>query len=212
VVLLLGGAIALAFVFQVLAPPALEDALIGALAVIPARFQPGPFAFNAPLEALGPIFGHVFLHLTPWPLHVGMNLFVYFQVAGPLALRLSERGDGAWRFLALFFGAAAGGAIAYILINPHAEEPALGASGAICGLFAGYLLGARRNWRQALADPQIRRAGFWFLFINVGLAAVARVTNFLPIAWEGHLGGFLAGALLFPLLAPRRPSFAGPWG
>ncbi|MBL8552018.1 MAG: rhomboid family intramembrane serine protease [Hyphomonadaceae bacterium] len=189
-----------------------REALFHALAVIPARFQPGPDAFHSPVEALGPVFGHALLHDAPWPLHVMMNMLIYLQIGGLLYGRFDETGGGAWRFLAFFFGSAAASAAAYILINPGSEIPAVGASGAICGMFAGYLLGARRNWRQALGDPAIRRMGFWFLFINVGLAALARITGFLPIAWEAHLGGFVGGVLLFPFLAPRRAAFAGPWG
>jgi membrane associated rhomboid family serine protease len=145
-------------------------------------------------------------------LHLGMNLLVFFQIAGPLAQRLNERGGGTWRFLALFFGSAAGGAAAYVLIVPGSDVPAIGASGAICGLFAGYLLGARANWRAALSDPRIRAAAFWFLLINVVLVSFIRLPGGGRIAWEAHLGGFIAGLVLFPLLAPRRRFFAGPWG
>jgi membrane associated rhomboid family serine protease len=206
----LGALIGAAYVAFLLAPRALQTAAIEAFAVIPARFQGGPEGFHSPIEALGPLFGHVFLHWVV-PIHVMMNLLVYFQVAGPLEWRLSERGAGALRFLAFFFGSAAASAVAYILINPHSDRPAIGASGAICGLFAGYLLGARRNWRDALADPEIRRAAFWFLAINVGLMWFLATNADVPIAWEAHLGGFLGGAALFPLLAPKRRIWAGPW-
>jgi membrane associated rhomboid family serine protease len=45
--------------------------------------------------------------------------------------------------------------------------------------------------------------GFVFLAVNVALAALARFTGVLPIAWEAHLGGFVAGVLLYPALPPR---------
>ena len=211
VVLALAAIIFAVYLVEALSP-ALRNALIDALAVIPARYEAGPGGYHSPIAALAPIFGHAFLHDAPWPIHVLMNLAVYLQVSGLLFSRFAETGGGAWRFLVFFFGSAAASAIAYILINPGSDLPAVGASGAICGLFAGYLMGARRNWRQAVRDPAIQSMGFWFLFINVGLAAVARMTGFLPIAWEAHLGGFLGGLVLFPLLAPRRASFAGPWG
>jgi rhomboid protease GluP len=129
---------------------------------------------------------------------------VFLQAAPFVAGRL-----GAGRFVALFFGSAIGAALAYILINAHAETPAVGASGAVCGVFGAYFLSVRRSWREALADPQVRGAGFSFLFINVFLAGLASVSGFLPIAWEAHLGGFVAGAALYPLLAPRLTP--GPW-
>ena len=42
--------------------------------------------------------------------------------------------------------------------------------------------------------------------INVVLMALLP----LPIAWEAHLGGFVAGALSYLLMAPRMRT--GPWG
>ena len=46
-------------------------------------------------------------------------------------------------------------------------------------------------------------SGGVFLFLNVGLAAAALLTGFLPIAWEAHLGGFVAGLAAYPLLVRR---------
>lgn len=209
--LVLGAGIIGVTVFELTAPPATTEALIATYGVVPARFANGLGALPSFLDALAPLIGHAFLH-GGW-LHLGMNMLVYFQIAGPLAWRLSLSGAGWLRFLTFFLGSAAAGAIAYILINPGSELPAIGASGAICGMFAGYLLGARANWRDAVRDPQIRNAAFWFLAINVGLMYVIATNNIFPIAWEAHLGGFIGGLALFPLLAPRRRErFAGPWG
>jgi membrane associated rhomboid family serine protease len=74
-------------------------------------------------------------------------------------------------------------------------------------LFGAYFLAVRPSPAQALADPQVRSAMLSFLAINVVLMALLP----LPIAWEAHLGGFLAGALAYPLLAPRA-RYSGPWG
>jgi membrane associated rhomboid family serine protease len=111
------------------------------------------------------------------------------------------------RFLILFFVSALGGAAAYILINPASETGAVGASGAICGLFGAFFLAVRPTPRAAFADPQVRNAMVSFLAINVVLMALLP----LPIAWEAHLGGFIAGALAYLVLAPRTRA-AGPWG
>jgi membrane associated rhomboid family serine protease len=48
--------------------------------------------------------------------------------------------------------------------------------------------------------PVLTSAGV-FLLINVGLAWVGRALNIVPIAWESHLGGFLGGLVLYPLIA-----------
>ena len=45
--------------------------------------------------------------------------------------------------------------------------------------------------------------GVWFIFnVAMGLGIVEMLGVEGPIAWEAHVGGFLAGLLLFPLLDP----------
>jgi len=180
----------------------LADEAAFRFAVIPARFTGAFDGFSHPLAALGPLLGHVFLH-AGW-LHLLFNMMVLLQVSQPAEGRL-----GLGRFLAMFFGAGVAGAAAYIALNPASMTPAVGASGAVCGVFGATLLAARPRWTQALLDRRVLTAGFWFLAVNVGLAALARVSGLLPIAWEAHLGGFLGGAALYPFLAPRS---RGPWG
>lgn len=173
-------------------------------ALIPVRFdESSPYHFNTWYEALGPLFGHVFLHAGV--LHIGMNMLMLMQVGPWVAQRL-----GGVRFLVLFFLSALGGAAAYLLINAHAQTPAVGASGAICGVFGAYFFSVRPSWREALADAQVRNAIGVFLFINVILAGVASATGFLPIAWEAHLGGFVAGVLAYFALAPRAQAESWP--
>jgi membrane associated rhomboid family serine protease len=203
--LALGAAFIVANIAFSMAPDAQKEAVLYDFAIIPARFEQGSsVGFARWYEAAGPLLGHPFLHLG-W-LHLGINLLAFIQAAPIVEQRM-----GAVRMLALFFISAIASAALFIALNHDPRISGVGASGAICGLFAAYFLSVRANWRSALADPQIRNAAMMFLVINVGLAAVARMTGFLPIAWEAHLGGFIGGALAFPLLAPpaRR---VGPWG
>lgn len=202
---LLIGAIALAHGLLLALPGAFAPAAF-ALAVIPARFTEGPLAFHQPLAALGPLFGHVFLHSPQFLLHIGMNLLVLAQIGG-----LPSRRLGAWRFLLLFFGSAAAAALAYIGFNLGSETPAIGASGAVCGVFPAFLLASQPRWRDALRDRRVQLSAFWFLLINVGLAYLAARSGLIPIAWEAHLGGFLGGLALYPLLA-RKDRPYNPWG
>ena len=204
VVSVLGGAIVLAFVAYEFASDDVKLAATYALAIIPVRYDnAGPAPFESWYAAALPLVGHVFLH-GGWA-HLLMNMLAYLQAAPFLGWRL-----GAQRFLALFFISAIGGAVAYILINPHSDGPAVGASGAICGLFGAYFLAVRPTPRAALADPQVRNAIVVFLGVNVVLMGVLAVMDLLPIAWEAHLGGFMAGALVYLAMAPRH--HAGPWG
>lgn len=185
--------------------------------------KPSALLSGDPLEWLRRGLGHMFVHGAPTPpigqgflgsvgfglMHVFFNSALILQT-GEVVARRFEAGKGATlRFLALFFLSGLAGAAAYALINAQADVGAVGASGAACGLFAAYLLAAHPDWRVSIRHPGVLRAGFWFVALNVGVAAAARSGGVLPIAWEAHAGGIAAGFLLYPLLAPKwRP---GPW-
>ncbi len=188
----------------VLASAAVQDSIGLAFALLPARFHgDNPLAFSQAYEAAGPIFGHAFLHVGWW--HAGLNAFFFFLLG-----RLPAQKLGAWRFLVLFFASAAGGALAFLALNWSGEDFAVGASGAVCGVFSAYFLALAPSWTQALAEPRIRNQFGMIFLVNVVLMGVAAETGLFPIAWEAHLGGFICGALAYIALAPRR--IAGPWG
>lgn len=208
IVLLLGGAIVAAHVLRMYGPPDISDQLGERYAVVPLDYEEGLNARN-----FVPLLAHAFVH-AGW-LHLIFNMVLYLAVSGTVVSRLGQGAAGAGRFLALFFLCAAASALTYVAFNRGSPVGAVGASGAICGLFAAYLMGARWDWRASIRDRQVLMAGAWFLALNVGLAAFIRQANIMPIAWEAHLGGFIAGVLLFPFLAPKyarapetRP---GPW-
>jgi membrane associated rhomboid family serine protease len=76
-------------------------------------------------------------------------------------------------------------------------------------VFLAYFLAVTPDWRQSLSVPAVRNQLGVIVFINVGVMALASEAGFFPIAWEGHLGGFIGGALAYIALAPRVR--AGPW-
>lgn len=123
-----------------------------------------------------------FLHLQ-MP-HILFNMLALY-VLGPQL----ERQVGSVPFLGLYLSSAVvGGAAFYLLNDPFAS--AIGASGAIFGLFGAWLAVAFRSRHTTWG-----RAGFrqmlTLLAINMALPLV------MPnIAWEAHLGGLGAGALI----------------
>ncbi len=198
VVWLLGGAILATFLLTGQYDPEHHQDILNQLAFVPAFYDVSG-GYPDWSQAVAPLFGHVFVHLgIP---HILMNMLAYFQASPFVARRM-----GGARFLVLFFASAIGGALLFYLINPHDQGGMVGASGAICGVFGAYFLAAAPTPQAALADPQIRNSMLTFLGINVVLMAMLR----LPIAWQAHLGGFIAGALVYLVLAPRHR--AGPWG
>jgi membrane associated rhomboid family serine protease len=186
-----------------------QQNLVDALAVNPALMTTH-LAVGDVFAAALPLLGHAFLH--GGFIHLFFNVMIVLQTGELVAERYGRDGGGVLRFLALFLASGVAGALMYIAINPTSNVPAVGASGAACGLFAAYLLSMRRTTGEALRDGRVLTMAFYFLLVNVGVAALARVSGVLPIAWEAHLGGFIAGALLHPFMAPRVAAVRGPWG
>lgn len=167
--------------------------------VVPARIL-GELSDKDFGSALTSLIASQFMH--GGTLHLVMNLAMLLQ-AGPIAeLGLNRNRDSVARFVIFFVLCGIAGGVVYCLINPASMTPTIGASGAISGVFAGFLWAAIGLAKpgQAMLRPVITSAAV-FLLINVGLAWVGRALNFMPIAWESHLGGFLAGLLLYPIIA-----------
>lgn len=154
-----------------------------------------------------PLVAYQFMH--GGTLHIMMNLAMLLQ-AGPVAeLGFGGRRNGVVRFIAFFIVSGIGGALMYCVLNPSSQAPTIGASGAISGVFSGFLwaaIGLAKPGRAMLRPVLVSAA--LFLLINVGLAWVGRVMNVVPIAWESHLGGFLTGLVFYPLFA--RAGRSGP--
>ena len=190
--------IVLTYVAFWFASPAQQDWATYAFALIPERFQAqGEYHFNAWYDALGPIFGHTLLHASWW--HAGLNAFFLYAAGRFAAVRL-----GPWRFLALYLVSAAVGALVFVLFNWESGAIAIGASDAVCGVFMAYFLSVRPSWWESLAIPGVRNQLVMIILINVVLMGVLAKLNIFPIAWEGHLGGFIGGFLAYIALEPRR--------
>ena len=196
------GAIMLSYAAFAMSSLEQQAAIDNAFALVPQRFNPNsPDHYVNWIDALGALFGHAFLHIAWW--HAGLNAFFFFLLGRLPALRL-----GAWRFVIVFFAGALLGGVAFIARHWNTDAVAVGASGAVCGVFSAYFLALRPTWRQAVADPVIRSSFGSLFFLNVVLMGVVSELGWFPIAWEAHLGGFVGGALAYIALAPR---YRGPW-
>ncbi|MEV6480565.1 rhomboid family intramembrane serine protease [Streptomyces sp. NPDC051576] len=150
--------------------------------------------FTERLELLGqayvPLFGSVegiaegqpyrlltamFLHASP--IHIIFNMLSLWWIGGPLEAAL-----GRARYLALYFvSGLAGSALTYLIAAPN--QPSLGASGAIFGLFGATAVLMRRlryDMRPVIALLVIN------LIFTFGWA---------NIAWQAHIGGLVAGVI-----------------
>ncbi|GKQ38713.1 rhomboid family intramembrane serine protease [Streptomyces sp. A012304] len=118
----------------------------------------------------------MFLHGSV--IHILSNMLSLWWIGGPLEAAL-----GRVRFLALYVASGlAGSALTYLIAEPN--QPSLGASGAIFGLFGAMAVLVRRqryDMRPIIALLVIN------LIITFGWSG---------IAWQAHVGGLVAGVLI----------------
>ena len=192
-----------------------------ALAFIPARYS--DFGAELPggvLAAVASFFTYQVVHadLT----HLLVNAAWLLAFGSAVAMRI-----GGWRFV--FFSAFCGacGALTFLVLEWGAAVPVVGASGAVSGLMAAafrFLFNVmdERNAEALRYAPQtvplmsvpamltnrrVLTVIVVWIVINFVMAAVApAVMSTGGIAWQVHLGGFIAGLLGFGFFDPVRRS------
>jgi membrane associated rhomboid family serine protease len=112
----------------------------------------------------------------------------------------------------LFAGTAVAGALTFGLLADTGMQfvPMVGASGALFGF-----LGAMKRWEwRYVSAYDLPKRRFWStilalvavnVLLTVGLAGAGG-----GVAWEAHLGGFVAGWLAAGALTPKRGMAIGP--
>jgi len=161
-------------------------------------FWPGLMRDWRPNYAAQPLAMYVtygFLH--GGPVHLGLNMVTLWSLGAAVLERISPA-----RFLAIYFGAMLAGGAVYALLA-MSMTPMVGASGALFGL-AGAILAWMWEDQPTLGDA-LRLAGravLVLLAVNVAL----HVALAGQLAWQTHLGGFLAGWILAIALDPMEPA------
>lgn len=193
------------FLFEASLAPRQLASFTRAYGLVPARLVTDPGAGQALT-----ILTSMFLHGGWW--HLIGNLWVLFIFGDNVEDRM-----GHFRYLVFYVlcGLAAGAA--HILVSPLSRVPTIGASGAISGIMAAYLVLFPRArvltfvpwfilpWLVEI--PALLFIGVWFvsqLFNGLfGLAASGAIHTYGGVAWWAHVGGFLAGLLLVKLFERR---------
>jgi len=137
------------------------------------------------------MFASVFLHANL--LHLGANMWSLWIFGNNVEDRL--RG---FRFVRFYLGTGVVATIAFVVKNPSATVPLIGASGAIAGVMGAYLILFPRATVTAIVPPffffPFRVPAMVFLFIWFATQFLISDTAG-NVAWEAHVGGFVAGVV-----------------
>lgn len=208
-----------AYIWQLSLGPR-ETQAIMALGFVPlSLFQhiaPPSGPFDVPAGAT--LFTSMFLH--GGLLHLGGNMLFLWIFGNNV-----EDAMGHLKFLAFYLLCGVAAALTLAFMQPASPIPMVGASGAISGVLAGYMLLYPRAQVTVvvplgiifypLAVGAAWVVGFWFV---LQLVSAAFSDPSQPgVAFWAHVGGFIAGLVLTPILKSAQfPLFGqvrrGPWG
>jgi membrane associated rhomboid family serine protease len=187
-----------------------------AFGVIPMQLLGTPVSFSdcpdgainslsipAPLTLLT----YMFLHGSIWHL-LGNMLFLW--VFGDNV----EDALGHVRFLIFYLVCGVAGGLLYFATQLSSTSPLIGASGAIAGVVAAYVMLSPHVhlWVLVLRIIPLQLPAYWaigaWIAMNVFLAFSGLDSS---VAWWAHIGGLIAGAILVVFMRQRGvPLFARP--
>ena len=174
--------------------PVMGENAIAQYAVVPADITAG--------RHLGTLITSMFLHANL--LHVAGNMLFLWIFGNNVEDKLGEL-----KYLIVYFASGIGGSLLQIFITPDSTIPMLGASGAISGLLAAYVLYFPRARILTFVVPFFIFTLPAYVFIGYWIALQA-LNAFLNIgaigggvAFFAHVGGFGTGLILALLLRPR---------
>ncbi|MBV9707488.1 MAG: rhomboid family intramembrane serine protease [Chloroflexi bacterium] len=228
------------FVYQITLSPDDTQAFIFAYSVVPQALVHGVpqtsllaqhIAFQTPEPVYLTLITSMFLHAGL--LHIAGNMLYLFIFGDNVEDRM---GHLPYLLFYLFCGVVAG--LTQVVVDPNSTIPSLGASGAIAGVLAAYLvlfpLAKVRTiififiFFTLVTLPAYILIGFWFLLqLFDGVASLSTVQQGMGgVAYFAHVGGFLTGLAITFLLRsqlgppppvsypyfPRHPNATGPLG
>ena len=155
------------------------------------------------------LFTSMFMH-GGWT-HIGGNMLFLFIFGDNI-----ERRFGSLVYLVFYLACGLVADFAQIASAPDSVIPSLGASGAISGVLAAYLLLFPQNpvrvlvifgyFARVTAVPAMLMIGLWILIQFVsGVGAIGVTEQTGGVAYWAHIGGFAAGLVLAFILRSMGP-------
>ncbi len=155
--------------------------------------------FFAPLS----LFSSMFLH--GGFLHLAGNM-LYLWIFGDNV----EDQLGHVKFFIFYILCGLAASLLHIITAPNSKVPMVGASGAIAGVLGAYMIRFPRAriltliflgfFIRIVAVPALFVLGFWFILqLLYAFPSIGSTSG--GVAWFAHVGGFLAGIVLFKLFS-----------
>lgn len=198
----------------------MTDAMIASFAVVPRELFAvdiiGGGAMTAPLPDPGAIAEHTVVQSVAVPERLTLLSYMFFHGdilhLGGNMLFLWVFGDnvedavGHIKFLFFYLACGVIAAIVHAFVSNNSGVPLIGASGAVAGVIAAYLM----------LHPKVKVWVLVFKAIPLQITALFALGAWVvwqivmvvmpqtgPVAWWAHIGGLAAGAVLIVML--RRP-------
>jgi membrane associated rhomboid family serine protease len=155
-------------------------------------------AFYIPLT----LFTAMFLH--GGFLHLAGNMLYLWIFGDNIEDRL-----GHVKFFIFYILSGLAASLLFVLTSPQSQIPMVGASGAIAGVLGAYMITFPKAriltlvffgfFIRVTPIPALFLLGFWFLFqLLYALPSIGSTSS--GVAFFAHVGGFLAGIVLFKIL------------
>jgi membrane associated rhomboid family serine protease len=185
----------------------MQDAVIASFAIIPAElFHTAGVSLDeiAAQQSVAlpenlTLLSYMFFHGDLF--HLGGNM-LFLWVFGDNV----EDAMGHLKFLFFYLACGLIAGLAHAFMVPDSANPLIGASGAVAGVIAAYLMlhPRVRVWVLALKVIPLRISAALALGVWIAMqVAMVLIPQVGPIAWWAHIGGLIAGAVLILFL--RRP-------
>ena len=187
---------ALVFFYQLSLGGPEESLFIFKYGLIPAELSSGDKAIIArevvagelrnittPIPIWGTVFTSMFIHGSF--LHIIANMLFLYGFGGKVEYKL-----GHIKYLLFYLGAGIAAAWTQVAIDLDSVTVLIGASGAISGVVAGYLLAY--PYRHAIALLVM----LFILPIIFGLGSLGPLAPSAEVAYMAHIGGGAAGVIL----------------
>ena len=213
--------------FRAILPPESDQWLIVTFGFVPARYDTSVLVdrfaeYGGEGAKIWGFLTYSFLHADIS--HLVFNLLWLLPFGSAVARRF-----GVVRFFLFLAVASIAGAAAHLVTHAGELAPMIGASAAISGAMAAAICfafgrGSFLSFRRGDADAAARVPALplfkalrhprvvtflalWFgINIIFGLGAIQLGSQGQSVAWQAHIGGFLAGLLLFSLFDPIPPA------